>query len=125
MPYFEITGQGYDASTDETDHKVLWVKADSRAQIEAALLGCLVEYVGDLGFEPDADAGLDFILPGDAAALRGKLFEFAGHEKSLVHLLRELLACPDLQLEGLEDDTVAAMFNANLYLTTHFPKDPA
>lgn len=122
MPYFEITGLGYNASTDHTDHKVLWVAADSFAQLDEAIRNCSMQGVDELSH--CSPAAIDFTLPRDAIALRMKLQSFATTESQLVDLLRNLLDVSDLQLEGLEEDTVEAMAKAQSFLDTHFPEKP-
>lgn len=73
MPYFEITGVGFDASTDATDHKVLWVWAPDRSYLDQCIGELPIQAVSDLEDFVGVEQALDFSLPSDALALRAKL----------------------------------------------------
>lgn len=124
MPYFEVTGVGFDASPDKTDHRVLWVAAASRTELDVIISGYPVQDVSDLEDMVSVTSALDYTLPQDAVALRARLQEYASLEGRLVELLRDLLG--QLASDMLEDHseaTLEAWSKANLFLTAHFPKD--
>lgn len=67
---FEVTGSGFDGNSDSTDDRVLWVKAESKAQVEAAVLGLDTE-VAELPASLQAvDGDINFRLPGEVKLLQ-------------------------------------------------------
>lgn len=74
ISHWEITAYGFDGGTDETDDRIIWVTAESEAQVQDAIAGTDADYT-PLTLLPPADA-VDFHLPEDADALRGRLLQF-------------------------------------------------
>lgn len=72
---FEVIGPGFDASTDETDDRILWVRASS--------IGQITEYLADYGVKIQEleitvhPEDIDFELPQEVYELRGLLDRFA------------------------------------------------
>lgn len=73
---FEIEAIGFDASTDATDDRVIWVAAPDRGVLCAALEGVPHLRVVATCLHPDA-AGIDHHLPRDAERLRAHLTRLA------------------------------------------------
>jgi len=73
MKIFEVTAQGFDASTDETDDRVFWVKAENEAEVLAAITDTGAEFWNEI----DVHSGVDFALPADTEKLRDALMGFA------------------------------------------------
>lgn len=61
---FEVTGTGFDGGTDETDNRVVWVKATSYDAVRAVIDKAV--YV-NLSRLPDGtpEEGADYVLPWD------------------------------------------------------------
>ena len=72
MKVFEVLGAGYTGESDETDDRVLWVKATSRAAVLAAVAGTRASFVDLVEVASD----IDFVLPDQEGELRAKLLEF-------------------------------------------------
>ncbi|QYW06430.1 hypothetical protein uan_018 [Pseudomonas phage UAntarctica] len=68
---FEITGAGFDGGTDETDERVLWVTADTEAQVQEAVTATGASYTS-LGLILSS-VDIDYTLPADAVPLRQRL----------------------------------------------------
>ncbi len=66
---FEVTAAGFDASTDETDGRVFWVKAKDEAVVQSAIEGTGATLSRIHNFSTD----IDYVLPRDAGALREEL----------------------------------------------------
>lgn len=78
---FEITAQGFDGDTDETDDRVLWVAAQSASQVKAVISGLGAIFTGELPSSPEQCAGegsLDYDLtePAQHQSLRERLMYF-------------------------------------------------
>lgn len=71
---FELTAAGFDGGTDETDDLVFWVEASSEEEVAAVAVNTGAQYQRLQGVTVPAQA-VDYRLPGDAEALRGKLLE--------------------------------------------------
>lgn len=69
---FEVTGFGFDASTDATDDRVFWVQATFAEEVQQAIAGTGAEFHGAIGVEED----IDFSLPAQADQLRATLMTF-------------------------------------------------
>lgn len=72
MKTFEVTGYGFDASTDSTDDRVFWVKAQNHDEVRQALAGTNATFHDTI----DADDSIDYYLPAQAGLLNAKLLEF-------------------------------------------------
>lgn len=70
---YEVTAAGFDASTDATDDRVLWVQADSSSTVESAIAGTGAVLHDTI----DVDTDIDFILPVNRDDLRQRLTSFA------------------------------------------------
>jgi hypothetical protein len=68
MPYFEITGDGFNGADDSTDDRVLWVQAESEDALRKLLDGASYNFCGELPYKYGAGC-IDFVLPEDAEAL--------------------------------------------------------
>lgn len=66
---FEVTGHGFDASSDATDDRVFWVQAHSRGEVESAIEGTNAIVHGQI----DGESDIDFVLPKQALDLRKAL----------------------------------------------------
>jgi hypothetical protein len=73
MKIFEVTAQSFDASSDETDDRVFWVKAESESEVLAEINGTGAQFCKEI----DVGSDVDFILPSDAGKLRNALMAFA------------------------------------------------
>lgn len=69
MSIFEITAAGFDATTDDTDHLVLWIEAPSPESVKEVLDDMGATFSGEV----KVDADVDFTLPGDRYRLRARL----------------------------------------------------
>lgn len=91
MKTFEITAAGFDAASDDTDDRVLWVRLEDQSE---KYLGQLAGFYGaSLAQELhgiDA-ADIDFTLPGDEKQLRESLSAFSRAESQRKTAERELL----------------------------------
>lgn len=74
MEIYEVVGAGFDASSDATDDRVLWVKALSRRHVEVGIsgIGATCAPLQIANHEDD----VDFVLPRDVVALRARLYNF-------------------------------------------------
>lgn len=80
---FEVTACGFTAETDETDDRVIWVAADSAAQVEAAIQDCDAIFCGEL--PPGhgvAEGCINFVLPIQALNLQEELLRWCGVERN-------------------------------------------
>lgn len=91
MKTFEITGAGFDGTSDDTDDRVLWVRMEDQSE---KYLAQLAGYYGaSLAQELrgiDA-ADIDFTLPRDEKQLRESLSAFSRAESQRKKAERELL----------------------------------
>lgn len=69
---FEVTAAGFDAATDETDGRVLWVQAVSPQAVESAIEGTGAVFHGQV----DVSEDIDYLLPEGSDALRACLVNF-------------------------------------------------
>lgn len=76
---FEVTGFGFDGSSDETDDRVFWITAQSHDEVKQAVAGT------NAGFHDtiDSETDIDFHLPADAELLKAKLLEFEPTERKI------------------------------------------
>lgn len=82
MPAFELVLNGFDGSSDQTDHLILWVWAtdehEVRSFIEVSGLASKIQLLSAL--PPDIDEGAkDFSLPSEAAALKARIESLVKH----------------------------------------------
>jgi hypothetical protein len=89
MANFELVLQGFSGENDETDHLVLWVRADCKATVEEFLVGNglsdLVRFGDDLPEDGTVEEGIDFQLPDDGGRLKSRIAELlAGYEDGAV-----------------------------------------
>lgn len=78
MRVFEVTASGFDASSDETDGHVFWVKAESESEVLAVIDGTGAKFCNEI----DAGSDVDFVLPGDAGKLRDALIGLREKQES-------------------------------------------
>lgn len=71
MKTYEIAAFGFDASSDATDDRILWVQAPDSASVEHAIQGMQATFFGTI----DGDTDVDFYLPGQVGLLRDRLAE--------------------------------------------------
>jgi hypothetical protein len=77
---YEVCGAGFDASTDETDHRVVWVLAPSEAAVIEAIKGTGATFHGEVLDASIQDA--DYMLPGHAERLAGALLQMASEDRN-------------------------------------------
>ncbi|MDK9702410.1 MAG: hypothetical protein OEL20_04670 [Sulfuritalea sp.] len=77
MANFELVLQGFDGSTSNTDHLVLWVAASSRADVDEFItsnnLSDVVRFGSDLPDGCTKENGIDFELPAEAVQLKARI----------------------------------------------------
>lgn len=79
MNTFEIIGFGFDGSSDETDDRVLWVRAKTHAVVRQAIAGTSATFeVID-----DSPSDIDFVLPDQLELLKLKLQSFEANASQL------------------------------------------
>lgn len=78
MKTFEVTAAGFDASTDETDDRVYWVKAAYHEEVIAAIQDTGATYHDTIDTETD----IDFTLPRDRMMLASALLKWASVERN-------------------------------------------
>lgn len=91
MKTFEITAAGFDAASDDTDDRVLWVRLEDQSEKYLAQLAGV--YGASLAQELHGidTADIDFTLPGDEKQLRESLSAFSRAESQRKTAERELL----------------------------------
>jgi len=73
MKFFEIVGPDFNGGTDETDHQVLWIAAQSQEQVEEAVKGFgWIAQPMDVSLYAD---DLDFQLPAEISEFRQRMKE--------------------------------------------------
>jgi hypothetical protein len=79
---FDVTAIGFDGDTDETDDRVLWVRARSLEHLQQALEGVPYQSITDLPDDlkvNESDIDFDLRVPDDGAKLAETLRNFAAH----------------------------------------------
>lgn len=88
---FELVVYGFDGSSDETDDRVLWVEAEDKANVLAAVDGLSVQVTQAVALR---EASADFDLSaGEAQALRE-------HIEGLLPDRSPWIICPECRGEG-------------------------
>lgn len=104
MNIHEIAGYGFDASTDATDDRILWVAAESRATVQTLIQGTGATYLGPV---PSGGSGsdIDFTLPTNSSALRAKLLGWLPTANT-IYARADHVICPHCQgeVEGWQCD---------------------
>ncbi len=90
MPVYDVTLNGYQSDTDETDHLVKWVMAPKRDVLDKFLHGVeFIQSISEMGKHADAytpDHGVDVILGEEGEVLYSRdgkqTLSIWGHEVS-------------------------------------------
>lgn len=77
---YEVTAAGFDASTDETDDCVFWVKAESEMHVIYAIKDTGANYCGEIPSSCLSD--VDFTLPSQEMQFSSALLEKASLERN-------------------------------------------
>lgn len=114
MEVYEITAAGFDGGSDDTDHLVLWVMAETRAEVESLVEGTGARLCGTVSDSRLSD--LDYILNSRASADKFRAHLLMLQEVALKQAERrsQVQARP-----GREDSTIAtrqgeSRMNANM-----------
>lgn len=97
----EVTALGFNAESDDTDDRVIWIAAESAEFVRAILVNAGAPFLSlnETDIEPsDAGTAIDYVLPGDGCELVSRLFGF------VVTDMRAALAQAESFIAGFEDD---------------------
>lgn len=76
MLNMEVLAFGFNGNTDDTDDRVIWVAAQSKEQIIAAIQGTQAQLGAELPGSFSADDGIDYVLPRENERLKQTLLQF-------------------------------------------------
>lgn len=105
MKTFEVTGFGFDASSDATDDRVFWVKAPSVDVVKQAIAGTNARFHDTI----DSETDIDFHLPAQADLLKAKLMGFELAHRDVEQTLETgVSSTSNPQIDALEEKYVEA-----------------
>lgn len=97
----EVTALGFNAESDDTDDRVIWIAAESAEFVRAILVNAGAPFLSlnetDIGVSGVGDA-IDYVLPGDGCELVSRLFGF------VVADMRAALDTAESFIAGFEGD---------------------
>jgi len=75
MRFYEITGYGFDGTTDKTDDRVIWVAALGEDVVTDCLVNTKATYFGEIA-PPVTDEAIDYYLPIHKEELKQRLLSY-------------------------------------------------